>query len=109
MVSGRASLVSLSLIAGIASGCSGGGGSGGDKNPVFVSEPATRARIGIAYESQLLAVDPQGKSVEYELVSGPTGVAIDAETGLVTWTPAQAQAGNQVIHVRATDPSNDAG
>ena len=39
--------------------------------PVFVSQPSTRARVGVPYEAGVLAVDPDGKSVGYSLDEGP--------------------------------------
>ena len=69
--------------------------------PYFASEPVTSARVGVPYDAQMVAVDPQGSSVTYSVVTGPTGLAIDASTGAITWTPTGAQAGPQNVHLRA--------
>ncbi len=39
----------------------------------------------------------------YELVSKPTGMTIDATTGLISWTPTPADAGQQSVTVRGTN------
>ncbi|MFN8109208.1 MAG: putative Ig domain-containing protein [Thermoleophilia bacterium] len=50
------------------------------------------------------ATDPQGDAVRYSLRGAPGGMRIDATTGLITWTPTEAQGpGVYRVHVVATD------
>lgn len=51
---------------------------------------------------QLTDTNPIGGST-FELVAGPTGMAIDAATGLVAWTPAYSQVGYAPATFRATN------
>jgi hypothetical protein len=48
-----------------------------------------------------LAPMRKGDAVRYELVSGPTGMAVDAVTGILTWTPNAT--GSETVRVKATD------
>lgn len=101
------------LIAGAAAsfavtGCNDSVG-GTPSAPEFVSVPVTSARVGVPYVPVLLANDPDGGGVDYELIAGPEGLAIDADTGAVQWTPAAGQLGTHVIHVRAEDGEDETG
>jgi hypothetical protein len=50
------------------------------------------------------ATDVDGDDVTFALAEGaPTGAAIDADTGVFTWTPTEAQSGTHTLTVVATD------
>jgi hypothetical protein len=54
----------------------------------------------------ITATDPDlpANSLSFSLVSGPAGVNLDANTGLLTWTPTEAQGpSTNLITVRVTD------
>src|SRR5262249_32238286 len=55
--------------------------------PVFDSTPVTAAAAGQAYAYQIKAHQPSGGALVYVLDSGPAGLSVDAETGLVKWAP----------------------
>lgn len=96
------------LVLATATGCSDKTGSfPGD--PVFVSVPQERARVGIPYEPTALALDPDGQEVTYEVVSGPAGLTIDETTGQLAWIPAGDQQGSNIVHLRATDRGKQSG
>ncbi len=54
------------------------------------------------------AIDPDNDVITYSLLPGsqgvPAGMAIDAQTGRITWNPTTAQAGVHHIIVQARDP-----
>jgi YD repeat-containing protein/VCBS repeat-containing protein len=55
--------------------------------PFYLSAPNTAAAAGQPYSYQALAQDPGGRSLTFLLDQAPAGMAVDAATGLVTWTP----------------------
>jgi PKD repeat protein len=72
--------------------------------PVFTSSPATAATEGRAYSYQAAATDPDGDALTFSLVGAPAGLTISA-AGLIAWTPAKAQAGDNPVTIRVADPS----
>ncbi|MBI5525892.1 MAG: putative Ig domain-containing protein, partial [Deltaproteobacteria bacterium] len=77
--------------------------------PAITSTPPTAATEEAAYGYQVTATDddlgnPSGEDLTYSLVAAPSGMAIDADTGLVTWTPTNAQASaDHPVTVKVTD------
>ncbi|MCU7919309.1 MAG: putative Ig domain-containing protein [Candidatus Thiodiazotropha sp. (ex Epidulcina cf. delphinae)] len=72
--------------------------------PAFTSTPVTEATEGVTYSYDSEAIDPNPRdSVSYGLVVAPTGMTIDGGTGLIEWTPINAQVGQHVITVQASD------
>jgi RHS repeat-associated protein len=59
-----------------------------DHRPVVTGMPATSAKVGVTYEMSLQAVDADGDPMQFHLLEGPAGAAVNPDTGLVTWTPA---------------------
>jgi choice-of-anchor A domain-containing protein/RHS repeat-associated protein len=53
--------------------------------PRITSLPVRRAITDEEYTYQLSAFDPEGQEMLFTLLSGPSGMALDAETGLLTW------------------------
>ena len=51
----------------------------------------------------VVAYDPEGDPMTFELVGGPATAFIDTTTGEFTWTPAWADLGSRYITVRVTD------
>ena len=72
--------------------------------PEITSTPPTAATEGSPYHYPVGASDPDGDTLAYALDAAPPGMAIDAASGLVVWTPADGQAGAHGVTVRATDP-----
>lgn len=73
--------------------------------PVITSVPPLRALIGSSYTYQVQAVDPQGQSVTFSLITPPTGMSIDSLTGRLTWKPTSAQVGVATVTVAADNTS----
>lgn len=79
-----------------------------NRAPVISSVPNLFAAVGEAYRYALQAADPEGAIVTYSLRRGPAGMAIDAQSGQVTWTPTAGQAGREVVALVATDAQGGA-
>ena len=57
-------------------------------------------------EYQVIASDPEGDTLQYSIVSAPTGVTIGS-SGLIEWSPGQDVAsGNKDIQIRISDGTN---
>ncbi len=73
--------------------------------PQFNSTPITSAAENTAYSYQASATDADGDSLTYSLTSSPAaqGMVIDANSGLVTWTPSYTQAGSHSVVIEVAD------
>jgi len=72
--------------------------------PQITSTPPTTATVGVAYSYDVDATDPNGDTLTYALTQAPSGMTINAATGLIAWVPTSGQTGNQGVTVQATDP-----
>ena len=89
-----------------------------NRSPRFNSTPAFFATVDQAYSQNVIALDPEGSQVTYELVSGPVGMTLDlvppaSSSGLqpvafINWIPATADIGPQTVELRASDPDGAA-
>jgi RHS repeat-associated protein len=82
---------------------------GANLPPVIESVPGAFALAGQVYRYQVEAIDPEGEALGFALPAGPAGMAIDAATGVLEWTPLAAAAGSHVVGVEASDPRGAAG
>ena len=71
--------------------------------PVITSSPRTRVRLGTTYPYQIQAWDPNGDPLTYGLLNGPANMSVDAQTGVVLWTPTNAQFGEHQTQVQVSD------
>ncbi len=76
---------------------------GANQRPVFLSNPIVQAHNHLNYEYQALATDPDGVAVRYFLNRGPDGMEVDAETGLVTWTPGLGGSAMALVELHVYD------
>ncbi|KPJ75957.1 MAG: hypothetical protein AMJ54_13385, partial [Deltaproteobacteria bacterium SG8_13] len=53
--------------------------------PAFDSIPPDTAKVGETFVYDANAVDPDGQPVIYHLLSGPDGMSVDPQSGLVSW------------------------
>ncbi len=74
-----------------------------NRAPAFSSTPVTSATAGTAYAYTARATDPDGDAISYTLDAAPAGMAINATSGAISWTPTLAQGGTHAVAVRATD------
>jgi RHS repeat-associated protein len=71
--------------------------------PVWTSVPRTEAVLGQAYAFAGTAVDAEGQTLRFAVVSGPNGLHIDPVTGQVTWSPTAAQVGSHTVELVVRD------
>jgi hypothetical protein len=72
--------------------------------PVITSLPITEATQGELYSYDVEATDfDPGDTLSYVLDVAPEGMSIDPATGLITWTPNGAQAGDNSVTVTVYD------
>ncbi|MFH1409141.1 MAG: Ig-like domain-containing protein [Nanoarchaeota archaeon] len=69
--------------------------------PTFSTSPVTTATIDQAYSYDANANDMEGNIITFSLVQSPVGMVIDANTGLVQWTPNAT--GSFGVTVKASD------
>ncbi len=73
-----------------------------NNNPIITSIPIDEVIAGNAYQYDLQAVDSDGDRLEYLLINGPSGLAID-ELGRVTWRPEISDLGPNSVELQVTD------
>ena len=73
-------------------------------SPIITSVPNRYAKISESYEYQLLAFDPEGKTVIFSFSEPPPeGMTIDPASGIVRWKPGSNMIGTHRIAIKATD------
>lgn len=78
-----------------------------NKAPVIESAPVTSARVDEPYQYEVQAADPDGDDLEYRLLEAPGGMAIDAQSGTLSWTPGAAQEGSFTVDLVVNDPAGE--
>jgi len=71
--------------------------------PVVAGAPDTLAFEDSLYAYAIQASDPNADTLSYALVTGPEGMSVDAQTGLVQWTPSQDDVGSVQVEIRIDD------
>ncbi|MGH1461896.1 MAG: FlgD immunoglobulin-like domain containing protein [Neptuniibacter sp.] len=74
--------------------------------PIIYSQAPTEGQVGNLFEYNVLGHDPDiadRDSLSYELISPPIGMTINAESGLIQWTPIADQQGLQEVTVKVQD------
>ncbi len=72
--------------------------------PRIVSTAPATASPNIEYLYAIRAVDPDpGEILTFSLAKAAAGMTIGANTGVVRWTPTNAQLGSQIIALKVTD------
>ncbi len=71
--------------------------------PQIQSTPSTRASVGDLYVYPVRATDGNNDPLTFSLASAPSGMTINAATGVVQWRPAVAQLGSHSVVVKVED------
>lgn len=76
--------------------------------PVITSRPGIVAMVGVRYTYDVTATDPDsGDKLVYSLTSWPSGMTIDATTGMIGWTPIEGQKDETFnVAVKVTDSNS---
>jgi 6-phosphogluconolactonase (cycloisomerase 2 family) len=75
----------------------------GVSGPAILSVPPAAALVGKAVQYQVLTSSDNPSSLVFSLSASPTGMTINATTGLLQWTPGSNQAGDQPVTIVAQD------
>jgi Putative Ig domain/Divergent InlB B-repeat domain len=75
----------------------------GVSEPLITSLPPTAAIVGKLLKYQVIASSNNPTSLAFSLSAAPAGMTINATTGLVQWTPAPNEAGDQPVTIVAQD------
>src|SRR5262249_43118958 len=71
--------------------------------PVIRSTPPTEGAVGVPFTYPVAATDPDGDRLTFTLQTAPAGMSVDADGGLIQWTPSDQQLGPQDVVVVADD------
>jgi PKD repeat protein len=69
--------------------------------PIIYSVPITGGIVGLPYTYDVQATDPLGDTLAYYLISPPSGMKINSQTGLIEWTPPSL--GDYEVSVKVKD------
>ena len=73
-------------------------------DPSIASSPITTASVGQPYAYDVDATDADaGDTLTYSLTQAPSGMTINAATGLIAWTPSATQVPSASVAVRVVD------
>ena len=72
--------------------------------PYFTSEPVIHAKVNSEYAYDVDAIDTDGDDLKYSLVDAPKTMAIDEESGLISWIPKEE--GEFSVSVAVSDGIN---
>ena len=81
----------------------------GNTPPQIVSDPVFTARVGEEYVYDVEATDADNDPLSFRFMKAPDGMGVNAESGRITWTPAEDQIGTQSVTVVADDGRNGIG
>lgn len=70
--------------------------------PIITSSPPTSIE-GMTYQYQVRVNDPDQDFVTFTLKSGPKGMAMDKNTGLIRWEIRKEDKGTHSIEIEASD------
>jgi len=71
--------------------------------PQITTSPLLTATVGSLYSYDVDASDPDNDTLSYSLSVYPSGMTINAQSGLIKWTPGTNQTGAQSVNVTVTD------
>jgi serine protease AprX len=76
---------------------------GTDSPPRITSTPPLSATANSPYRYPVIATDPDSDALSFSLDIAPPGMAVNAITGLIEWTPRSDQIGIHGVTVRVDD------
>lgn len=77
-----------------------------NRPPVITSMPLTTAVVKRAYDYQIVATDPEGKTLSFVKLTGPASMTFLAP-GEVSWVPEAAEIGSNPVAVQVSDGKNN--
>lgn len=79
-----------------------------NSSPTIESTPITTAKERIFYTYDVDATDHNKDTLTYSLTTSPTSMAINSNTGAISWTPTEDQIGENEVVVEVSDGSRSA-
>lgn len=70
--------------------------------PFITSTPLTTVTERTTYQYDVKAVDPDGDTLIFSLITKPSGMSITS-TGIITWVPTNSQLGSHGVSVNVSD------
>ncbi|MFH1682836.1 MAG: putative Ig domain-containing protein [Candidatus Woesearchaeota archaeon] len=71
--------------------------------PEITSTPVTVAKENQLYQYQVTAQDDDGDVLSFHLADNPAGMVINAQTGLIQWTPGYQSQGQHAVEIHVED------
>jgi len=71
--------------------------------PAFDTDPPLQAQVGTPFTYDANASDADGHTIAYHLLTGPTGMTIDAASGMVSWNVAAGTVAEVPVVIQAFD------
>ena len=71
--------------------------------PVFTTVPEVETQVGFPYHYDADAADPDGDTLTYDLLVGPSSMSVGEATGQLTWLPTLADLGVHAVVINVTD------
>lgn len=79
-----------------------------NNGPTITTTALNSATEQTAFLQSITVSDPEGDDITFGLTAFPDGMAIDANTGVISWTPTAAQSGlTHNVTITATDNNAD--
>ncbi|MBR5272011.1 MAG: S-layer homology domain-containing protein, partial [Clostridia bacterium] len=78
-----------------------------DSGPVIEPIPDQTTEAGAEFTYSIRATSPTGDPIKYSLVSGPSGIDVNEETGVISWVPQSSHRGTHAIVVGASNGTFD--
>jgi cyclophilin family peptidyl-prolyl cis-trans isomerase len=75
--------------------------------PQFIFAPATKAAVAVPYTAVVKTASDASGPLVRELTEAPTGMAFDATSGQIAWTPTDGQGPTENVTIRATDAAGN--
>jgi hypothetical protein len=75
-----------------------------NQSPQITSNPVTEDTVGIPYQYQVLATDPNpGDTLTFSLISAPGYLSINSVTGLISGNSSVSDTGNHSVSIQVSD------
>ncbi|MBS3165028.1 PGF-pre-PGF domain-containing protein [Candidatus Woesearchaeota archaeon] len=71
--------------------------------PAFTTTPVGSVLEGQEYRYQADGTDPDSDELAFALQSGPSGMAVEASSGMVSWHPVHRDVGHHTVEILLTD------
>ncbi|MFC3700202.1 putative Ig domain-containing protein [Reinekea marina] len=71
--------------------------------PIISSDPVESVNLGDQYSYQVIASDPDGDAIQFFMSRTQPGLSIDADSGLILWTPVESDLGLKSAEVSVID------